>query len=306
MSEEELMQSPLTVIREQTNWGVVNVAVQGCCHGELDTIYAKVCEAESSTGTKVDLLLICGDFECVRDTVDLCCMAVPPKYRHLKNFYKYFNGECTAPVKTVFIGGNHEASNVLQSLYYGGYVAPNIFFLGWAAVVNFKGLRIGGLSGIYNDKHYTHGHFERPPYSDNTMRSIYHVRAFEVQQMLHFPTPSSPIQISNRNIDIFLTHDWPVRVWEHGDIDTLLQIKPYFRSDIEKGVLGSAPARQLMDHLQPPFWFAGHMHYKFAAVVPHAAQSSHETAEGTSVNNLVTTESRCTRFLALDKVIPGR
>lgn len=162
--EKELLVQPasaVTFIQEETRFGVVNVAVQGCCHGELDTIYAKVREAEASTGTKVDLLLICGDFECVRDAVDLCCMAVPPKYRHLKNFHKYFSGECTAPVKTIFIGGNHEASNVLQSLYYGGYVAPNIYFLGWAAVVNYKGLRIGGLSGIYNDKHYTQGTYHQ-------------------------------------------------------------------------------------------------------------------------------------------------
>lgn len=173
---------------------VVNIAVQGCCHGELDAIYRHIQATENRTGTKVDLLLICGDFECVRDTYDLCCMAVPPKYRHMKNFYKYFNGECIAPVKTIFIGGNHEASNVLQSLYYGGYVAPNIYFLGFGGVVNFRGLRIGGLSGIFNNKHYSHGnhiqpntcllyrfcfhipalflgHFERPPYTENTMRS---------------------------------------------------------------------------------------------------------------------------------------
>lgn len=31
---------------------------------------------------------------------------------------------------TVFIGGNHEASNHLQELPYGGWVAPNIYYLG--------------------------------------------------------------------------------------------------------------------------------------------------------------------------------
>lgn len=159
MEEGVHSQQGINIIQEVTDFGVVNIAVQGCCHGELDIIYQNILDVETSTGTKVDLLLICGDFECVRDVVDLCCMAVPFKYRHLKNFYKYFNGESQAPVKTIFIGGNHEASNVLQSLYYGGYVAPNIYFLGWAAVVNFKGLRIGGMSGIFNDKHYTHGKF---------------------------------------------------------------------------------------------------------------------------------------------------
>lgn len=30
----------------------------------------------------------------------------------------------------MFIGGNHEASNHLQELPYGGWVAPNIYYLG--------------------------------------------------------------------------------------------------------------------------------------------------------------------------------
>ena len=35
-----------------------------------------------------------------------------------------------APVLTVFIGGNHEASNYLQELPYGGWAAPNIYYMG--------------------------------------------------------------------------------------------------------------------------------------------------------------------------------
>jgi lariat debranching enzyme len=63
-------------------------------------------------------------------------------------------------VTTIFVGGNHEASNYLQDLYYGGWVAPNIYFMGFSGVVNFGGVRIGGLTGIYNEKHYRDGHHE--------------------------------------------------------------------------------------------------------------------------------------------------
>ena len=52
------------------------------------------------------------------------------------------------------VGGNHEAANHLWELYYGGWVAKNIFYMGHAGVINFGGTRIGGLSGIYNGKHY--------------------------------------------------------------------------------------------------------------------------------------------------------
>lgn len=44
--------------------------------------------------------------------------------------FRYYSGEKKAPILTVFIGGNHEASNHLQELPYGGWVAPNIYYLG--------------------------------------------------------------------------------------------------------------------------------------------------------------------------------
>ena len=66
-------------------------------------------------------------------------------------------GQKTAPVLTIFIGGNHEASAHLAELPYGGWVAPNIFYLGFAGVVNVGGLRIGGLSGIFKvGCHHSH------------------------------------------------------------------------------------------------------------------------------------------------------
>lgn len=52
------------------------------------------------------------------------------------------------------VGGNHEAMNYLWELYYGGWVAPNIYYLGHAGVVKFGGIRIGGMSGIFNGGHY--------------------------------------------------------------------------------------------------------------------------------------------------------
>lgn len=47
------------------------------------------------------------------------------------------------------VGGNHEAASHLWELYYGGWAAPNIYFLGFAGAVRFGGLRIAGLSGGY-------------------------------------------------------------------------------------------------------------------------------------------------------------
>ena len=75
---------------------------------------------------------------------------------------------------TLVIGGNHEASNYMWELYvnrlslvvslcsfsrrfHGGWLAPNIFFVGNAGCVQVNGIRIAGMSGIFNQHHYHQG-----------------------------------------------------------------------------------------------------------------------------------------------------
>lgn len=120
---------------------------------------------------------------------------------------------------TIFIGGNHEASNYLQELPYGGWVAPNIYYMGYASVINVGGIRIGGISGIFKGHDFLKGHFEKSPYSEDTKRSVYHIRNQECFRLK---------QLTGK-IDIFLSHDWPRNVVHYGDLDQLLRFKPYFR-----------------------------------------------------------------------------
>ena len=51
--------------------------------------------------------------------------------------------------------------------------------MGYASVVNVAGVRVGGLSGIYKGHDYFKGRFEKPPYTEDTKRSVYHVRNLE-------------------------------------------------------------------------------------------------------------------------------
>ena len=96
---------------------MVRVAVVGCAHGLLDDIYATINFVnEMDPAHPVELLLCCGDFECMRNLRDLETLACPPKYRALHAFHRYYTQEKTAPVLTVFVGGNHEASGYLQEL----------------------------------------------------------------------------------------------------------------------------------------------------------------------------------------------
>ncbi|XP_075402984.1 lariat debranching enzyme [Tenrec ecaudatus] len=261
----------------------MRVAVAGCCHGELDKIYETLLWAERRGPGPVDLLLCCGDFQAVRNEADLRCMAVPPKYRHMQTFYRYYSGEKKAPVLTIFIGGNHEASNHLQELPYGGWVAPNIYYLGLAGVVKYRGIRIGGISGIFKSHDYRKGHFEYPPYTASTVRSIYHVRNIEVYKLKQLKQP----------MDVFLSHDWPRSIYHYGNKKQLLKTKSFFRQEVENNTLGSPAASELLEHLKPTYWFSAHLHVKFAALMQHQAEDKEKPA-------------KATKFLALDKCLPHR
>ena len=127
---------PLSAVRSTPQ-----IAVEGCCHGDLDQIYATMQAIEARDGVTIDALLCCGDFQArvgsgawqggleragprlspastlqprphfsppflftqaVRNLDDLECLACPPKYRAVKTFYKYYSGEAVAPYPTIF------------------------------------------------------------------------------------------------------------------------------------------------------------------------------------------------------------
>eukprot|EP01029_Cantina_marsupialis_P027885 TRINITY_DN774129_c0_g1_i1.p1 TRINITY_DN774129_c0_g1~~TRINITY_DN774129_c0_g1_i1.p1 ORF type:complete len:431 (-),score=111.79 TRINITY_DN774129_c0_g1_i1:148-1440(-) len=261
----------------------LNVAVQGCSHDHLADIYTGIAESEKATGEKVDVLLICGDFQAMRNESDLETLACPPKYRSLNSFHKYYHGEVEAPVLTIFIGGNHEASGYLRELFYGGWAAPNVYYLGVAGVVNIGGLRIAGWSGIFKNGDFNKGYFEKLPFDRSSMRSIYHIRAFEKYKF----------QLLKEDVDVMLSHDWPNEITHYGNQEALLKWKPYFRDEIASNTLGSPHSMDVLKTMQPRYWFSAHLHCKFAAVYNHNSED-------------IDAGEKETRFLALDKCLPGK
>jgi hypothetical protein len=71
----------------------------------------------------------------------------------------------------------------IKTRFHGGWVCPNIYFLGFGGVVNVNGIRIAGLTGIFNNNHYDWGFHEKSPYNSSDVRSIYHVRKYNVYRL---------------------------------------------------------------------------------------------------------------------------
>lgn len=251
------------------------IALQGCIHGDVDLCYNTLRNIQEQENINIVCLLWSGDVQTTRHEQDLQSMACPPKYRKLKDFHKYYNGIAKAPCLTLFVGGNHEASEFLLDIYFGGWVAPNIYYFGKSGVVWINGVRVCGLSGIYNQRDIRRGYFETSPLNASAIRSVYHVRQFEIEKMLRL----------SGSVDMILTHDWPVGIVKEGqDRQRLLRKKPFFRQELESDTLGNPFTSTLLNALTPCYWVAAHLHVNF-----HCA---------------ITEDSYTTRFLCHNK--PGR
>lgn len=260
----------------------MKIAVVGCVHGSLDKVYEDVALQAKEQNTEIDLVLICGDFQAIRNVNDLKCMAVPDKYKSLGTFHEYYSGARKAPYLTGIIGGNHEASNYFSCLPYGGWVAPNIYYFGYSNVIRFGGLRIAAISGIHKPHDTQLGHFERLPYDNSTLRSVFHTRALEAYRMIQIRNDKTP-----QPIDIVLSHDWPLNIHTCGNVRWLLTKKPFFKQDVQNNALGNPLYQPVVPHLKPRYWFSAHLHVRFEASIDF----------GDNVK---------TNFLALDKCLPRR
>ena len=243
---------------ETSNEEKLNIIITGCIHGSMDKMYKDIKDYSSSNNKKIDLVLCTGDFESLRTKNDLEFLSCPERYREMGDFYKYYTSKSTAPYLTIFIGGNHEASNFLEQNYYGGWVAPNIYYLGRSGVINVKGIRIAGVSGIFNKYDYYRGNFEKSEEEiKGDKKSIFHLREFEIAKMSH---------IKNK-IDIFMTHDWPTNIISDGDKEYISNLYPQNRDAIYEGTIGSFPGEFILKYLKPNYFVCGHMHFYYSNTI---------------------------------------
>lgn len=194
----------------------------------------------------------------------------------------------------------------------------------------------------YSNRHLT-GYFERQPFDDSGSRSIYHIRKYNVYRLLQVSTYCQTAKLVDRRLltvelpepqlknedalDVFLSHDWPRGIAFHGNHRSLLANKPFLRDEVNSNSLGSMPAELLLKQLRPRYWFSAHLHVKFAALVKHREESTEvrplpeapaegneskdeeqpaEKAEQKAEGSTDSEVNATTKFLALDKCVPGR
>ena len=210
--------------------------VFGDIHGKQDLMYETAIELEKEIDCSIDAILQVGDFETIRTNEDFEHYYAPRKYHKLSDIKDYFRNFKEAPFLTFFIGGNHEAWSVLAKNHDGFFLCPNVYFMGRSSIVNFKGVKIGGLTGVFERGYYKTPLSETPDYS----WKYYRREAVE--------------KLRGSSIDILLLHDW---VWPLSKID--ITSEENIAEDMRQSEVIS-PTYSLIEQAQPKHVFMGHLH----------------------------------------------
>lgn len=234
----------------------LKIFVTGCLHGEWDLLCDTV-EQLIQQGDQIDLIIVTGDAQTMRFEEDLNSFAAPLKYRQLGTFYKLYNGERKIPRPTIVVGGNHEASDLLHLLPFGGWLAPNIFYTGRANSLLVGDVPITAISGVYKPDYY----FEKvneiyPIRSQLDLHKCYHIRAFSDFQILGLD-----------NTQIMVSHDWPAGIPKTYGGAYLQRRKNYLIEADKNNTFGLDKGMEILKKLKPSVWFASHHHITFKAEI---------------------------------------
>jgi lariat debranching enzyme len=131
------------------------------------------------------------------------------------------------------------------------------------------------VSFQFSTKSHIIAFLECPPFDNSSLRSVYHVRNVDIYRM-------KCLSKGDSRVDIIASHDWPLGIEQHGNTEELLRKKPYFRAEVERNDLGSPPSREVLDVVQPKWWFAAHLHVKFLATVKHQSDDDTKAADDTA------------------------
>lgn len=226
----------------------IHFAAVGDVHGSVHAMVRLLSGWEATSGCSLSFVLQVGDFEPIRHEKDLDTMSVPSKYRKIGDFPDYYSGRAVFPWPVYFIGGNHEPYGLLDALPDGGDVAENCIYLGRAGMMDVEGLRVVGLSGIFDPDEFERARprvedIHRRPNGDYTW-----FRKDDVNRAADYG-----------KADVLVVHDWPERVIDPADSAEFYRQRRSPRYDL----VGNEYARMLMEVLEPRLVVCGHLHKRY-------------------------------------------
>ncbi|MEK6914512.1 MAG: hypothetical protein AABW83_02570 [Nanoarchaeota archaeon] len=170
----------------------MEIAFIGDVHGKIDLMYSLISDIRRTHDHNVDSVFQIGDFHAIRDKDDLKHFPVKEKYRTLGDFPKYFEGG-RVPIKTYFIGGNHE-NNFWHSQHPEGHeLIGGLNYLGRSGIKNIQDINLAWVSGNYSKKDFSE--------SNSKKRKYNHFTKEDLDIILH--------QSNGEKIDVLMLHDWP-------------------------------------------------------------------------------------------------
>jgi DNA repair exonuclease SbcCD nuclease subunit len=213
------------------------ICAAGDCHGRLGLMYEVILDLEAQVGRKVDLVLQVGDLGIWPDS----SRADKPTIRRAQtgDFEDWHKQGFRVPRPTIFIAGNHDDFNFLQTRK-SGEILPDLIFLAWGDVWNFntggKTVRIGGLGGCYSSRDFSKKHL--------TGRNRRHYTKHDLDKL---------IKKGKSAVDILLLHDAP-----EGEIENLI-IRP---GRTGKRTSHSLGLNELVRRISPSLVLTGHLHIR--------------------------------------------
>jgi len=205
----------------------MRIALVGDVHGHFNWLYRSI----QKYLPNADLILTTGDFGAFRSVEDYYSTKIPKK--HMDHNFEYNLWKDKIPVKTIFIGGNHEPNGFLKSLWetQGQFskLTDNLFFLGYHGATNIGDTLLAGISGNYSPKN-----FERAR------------KHLDIRRWRHFLKEDLEYIRSLKSMDYLMIHDW------------FQGMENYFKCKFVNCL--SPQLRDLIIEKKPPFVFAGHMH----------------------------------------------
>ena len=237
------------------------IAIFGDVHGHQDAMVQAALRWQEQHQASIDLILCVGDFQAMRDETDMRAMACPAKYQQMGDYPAYHTGEKSFPAEMLFIGGNHEAYNWLETIPAGGCLSPLCYYLGRWGVVERLGLRMAGLTGNYSPRAYESG---RRPVDYASPAVLTNERARK--QSTYFTQTEVDALAKSGPVDVLLLHDWPAGLPELA--------APGTTDGTPRRGVGNPHARRLLEQIKPRWLFCGHMHQYFRGEIRWSANAS--------------------------------